>query len=237
MPRGCGRRDVLVFTCCTSGLLLLINIFATLKSNNGPRSINRKMMGNISHNHREDWNETTHDDITAKSDKIEEPADVSSRPWYMRGGTLLPMVGGSRGLLPEDSPGEDRITNQLMFLPPNPRQGVKNILVWSGLSSWGGVRPGRGVFLAQECPVNTCSITTTRAKADLADLVLFKDHFFLPSFHRPASQIWMVFMLGKINFAFHTLKLFCKLEIVFLHQQTRTFKSLTKIIYTILLLL
>ena len=112
-------------------------------------------------------------------------------------------------LFPEDSPGKDRITDQLMFLPPavgipdnqeNASLPLKKILMLNGVSSWGGVRPGRGEFIKQECPVSTCAIFTDKEQADQADMVLFKDHFNLPSFKRPLSQIWMIFMIGEIRY-------------------------------------
>ena len=198
MPRACARRDFLVITCFTSGLLLFINIFATLKTP-GSNGIIRKMKENISETESDALKEVLR---TTNSDLV--PKVPPSLPWYMKGGTLHPenMRVNSTGLYPEDNPGKDRITDQLMFLPPvtkdTAKVKLKKILLWNGLSSWGGVRSGRGEFLAQECPVNTCSITTTRDRAGQADLILFKDHFFLPSFKRPPSQIWMVFMLGKI---------------------------------------
>jgi glycoprotein 3-alpha-L-fucosyltransferase len=109
-------------------------------------------------------------------------------------------------LFPEESSGKDRITDQLMFLPPavdipdnqeDASLPLKKILMWNGVSSWGGVRPGRGEFIKQECPVSTCAIVTDMGEVDQEDMVLFKDHFNLPSFKRPHWQIWMIFMLGE----------------------------------------
>ena len=65
-------------------------------------------------------------------------------------------------------------------LPPNPTDSsspLKKILMWNGLSSWGSVRPGRGEFLKQKCPVSTCALVTDKTQAEDADLVLFKDLF------------------------------------------------------------
>ena len=137
-----------------------------------------------------------------------------SRPWYLSGGAIRPshvMMNrtGHRTshLFPEESPGQDRITEQLMFLPPateipsnqeDASLPLKKILMWNGVSSWGGVRPGRGEFIKQECPVSTCAIVTSRDQAEHVDMVLFKDHFNLPTFKRPQSQIWIIFMLGKM---------------------------------------
>ena len=73
---------------------------------------------------------------------------------------------------------------------------LKKILLWNGASSWGNIRPGRGEFLKQQCPVSSCVISTNRAEAEEADLILFKDHFASPTHVRLASQIWMLFLLG-----------------------------------------
>ena len=117
-------------------------------------------------------------------------------------------------LFPEESPGQDRITEQLMFLPPagempsnqeDASLPLKKILMWNGVSSWGGVRPGRGEFIKQECPVSTCAIVTNRDQAENVDMVLFKDHFNLPTFKRPQSQIWTIFMLGKMFFLYNSV--------------------------------
>ena len=121
-------------------------------------------------------------------------------PWYISGGAVRPSVSlkkQSFALFPHEARGKDRVTDQLMFLPPDKEEKtVKKILMWNGLSSWGGVKPEREEFLRQECPVDACSIVTDRDDAEHVDMVLFKDHFVLPTFDRPRSQIWMIFMLG-----------------------------------------
>ena len=90
-----------------------------------------------------------------------------------------------------------------MYLPPadalptNPFDSsshLKKILMWNGLSSWGSVRPGRGEFLKQKCPVSTCALVTDKTQAEAADLVLFKDLFSKPSFMRSQNQLWMIFI-------------------------------------------
>jgi hypothetical protein len=64
--------------------------------------------------------------------------DEKCRPWYMPAGTRRPLPAakssksGRRVALiwPEEDPGSDRITNQLMFVPPSPPAGdrLKKIL-------------------------------------------------------------------------------------------------------------
>ena len=99
-------------------------------------------------------------------------------------------------------------SDQLMYLPPmgtlpenqeDPNVPLKKILLWNGASSWGGMKAGRGIFLKEKCPVSTCVLSTARAEAESADLVLFKDHFTMPYFKRPLSQIWMLYLLGLLT--------------------------------------
>ena len=90
--------------------------------------------------------------------------DLKHRPWYMRNGEIRPSMSkvseetGQRiaKVLPDECPGEDRIPEQLMYVPPegfipenmdDPDVPLKTILLWNGVGSWGGLRPGRGVFL------------------------------------------------------------------------------------------
>lgn len=147
-----------------------------------------------------------------KPDDLTIP-DVSHRPYYVKDGTILPTQcpinpkSGERQarILPEEvDPGEDRVTNQLMFYPPkgsgpenmeDPDVPLKKIMLWNGVNSWGNTRPGRGLFIKSKCPVNSCAITSNRQEVKDADLVLFKDHFTMPTFQRPKDQLWMIYML------------------------------------------
>lgn len=135
--------------------------------------------------------------------KIPEPQD---RPWYMQEGELLPeqQLPGERAVqvYPEEKPNYDRIPEQLMFYPEsvpenseNSETPLKKILLWNGASSWGGIRPGRGVFLKEKCPVNSCVIASNKQEVQSANLVVFKDHFTMPGFDRPSDQLWMMYML------------------------------------------
>lgn len=138
------------------------------------------------------------------------PRQEKERPWYMRNGELQPQTCPvdpatrvrQTQFFPEEAPEEDRIPEQLMFVPPQfssqkDQEAVplKKILLWNGISSWGGNRPGRGAFLKEKCPVNACALTTSRSDFQSADLVLFKDHFTMPTVRRPKHQLWMLYML------------------------------------------
>ena len=142
----------------------------------------------------------------AVNPRVEKPL-YPSLPWYMSGGGRYP-GHGRVGLYPEECPpGDDRITQQLMFLPPSLEHTtpLKNILVWPGGQDWGVVGEGREEFIRQECPVNTCTIAMGRgwqvpslAMLGEADLVLFSGHFIEPSFNKTTRQIWLLSLLGKI---------------------------------------
>ncbi|XP_023336037.1 glycoprotein 3-alpha-L-fucosyltransferase A [Eurytemora carolleeae] len=134
--------------------------------------------------------------------------EYKDRAWYMKKGELLP-VKTKPGedvihppIWPENLPFEDRIPEQLMYVPSSVPENqeetetpLKKILLWNGASSWGGLVPGRGVFLKEKCPVSSCVISSNRAEADSSDLILFKDHFSTPSMLRSSNQIWMLYLL------------------------------------------
>lgn len=123
--------------------------------------------------------------------------EPQQRPWYMEGGSVRPPpYKEGVAVFPDQAEGSDRILNQLMHLPPpgaypanqdSSTAPLKLILLWNGIGSWGGIRQGRGVFLKEKCPVSTCAISSSRLDAQKADLVLFKDHFTMPSFSRYVS--------------------------------------------------
>jgi len=125
------------------------------------------------------------------------------RPWYMSGGTRRPLPaekspksGRRMALLwPEEDPGSDRITNQLMFVPPSPSAGesngqrLKKILFYYGLGSWFPLTPGRDMFRDARCPVDTCYITLDQKHTTDADAIVYHDHFTHPRHSRPPKQV------------------------------------------------
>lgn len=91
---------------------------------------------------------------------------------------------------PSQVNGNDRIINQLMYIPEDydkDTSALKTILLWHGLDHW--VKPGRVSFLEAECPVSKCTVTDDRLQASKADLILYKDHFVLPGHRRPPRQV------------------------------------------------
>ena len=51
---------------------------------------------------------------------IPNKSSPDQKPWYMKGGTILPTNNINRELIfPEDYPNNDRIPQQLMLMPPS----------------------------------------------------------------------------------------------------------------------
>jgi glycoprotein 3-alpha-L-fucosyltransferase len=127
----------------------------------------------------------------------------NSRPWYLSGGTRwpLPAANSSKSgrrialLWPEEDPGSDRITNQLMFVPPSSYVGesngqrLKKILFYYGLGSWFPLKPGRDMFRDAWCPVDTCIITLDQNQTADADAIVYHHRFAQPHHPRPPRQV------------------------------------------------
>ena len=143
--------------------------------------------------------------VTKVSNVSEDVTDDGHkrRSWYMSGGTRWPLPatkspksGRRMALLwPEEDPGSDRITNQLMFVPPSPSAGessgqrLKKILFYYGLGSWFPLKPGRVMFTEARCPVDTCTITLDQKQKTDADAIVYH-HRFAHSHHpRPPRQV------------------------------------------------
>ncbi|CAB4064491.1 E2.4.1.214 [Lepeophtheirus salmonis] len=143
-----------------------------------------------------DYNEGSSDFLT---EELVTQKKVKKKPWYMEEGVEFPIPEDEKNskLFPEDYVGHDRIPEQLMYLArgkKNESRKYKKILLWNGVNYWGS-RPGRGIFLKEKCPVSECVLTSMRSEFLRADLVIFKDHFVMPSFNRPPNQLWMMYML------------------------------------------
>jgi hypothetical protein len=136
------------------------------------------------------------DDVGGKGEK--------HRPWYMFGGTRWPFPaaksrksGRRMALLwPEEDPASDRITNQLMFVPPSSSTGESSgqrlqvILPYYGLGSWFILTPGRDMFRDARCPVDTCTITLNQKQTAYADAIVYHHRFAYPSHPRPQKQVY-----------------------------------------------
>ncbi|XP_012148355.2 glycoprotein 3-alpha-L-fucosyltransferase A isoform X2 [Megachile rotundata] len=131
-----------------------------------------------------------------------ESMDPSKRPWYMKGGTRRPYPAikshrtGRRlaRLWPDEDVYDDRVTNQLMYVPTDynktsEEHQLKKIMVPHGMPE---AKVGSDIFLQLRCPVNTCTIV--RDNSDEADLILFKDYITHVG-RRSPNQVWMLYLL------------------------------------------
>jgi glycoprotein 3-alpha-L-fucosyltransferase len=143
--------------------------------------------------------------VTKVSNISEDVTDDGNkrRPWYMSGGTRWPLPatkspksGRRMALLwPEEDPGSDRITNQLMFAPTFAPEGesssqrLKKILLYYGLGSWFSLKPCRDMFRDAQCPVDTCTITMDQKQKADADAIVYHHRFAHPHHPRPPKQV------------------------------------------------
>ena len=176
MPRASPKRLSLFLICLISSVLLIINICVTLNGYDADTMDKAEEAGSMnSRKPTENLSEIVKSDLsdTRTTKKVSKHKPVikmfPSRPWYLSGGAVRPdhvlmnrtshvlmnrTSPRTSHLFPEESPGQDRITEQLMFLPPageipsnqeDARVTLKKILIWNTASSWGGGRPGGGV--------------------------------------------------------------------------------------------
>ncbi|XP_055309120.1 glycoprotein 3-alpha-L-fucosyltransferase A-like isoform X2 [Sitodiplosis mosellana] len=133
-------------------------------------------------------------------------AVAKTNSWYLQNGTRYPEPAtksqktGIRDtkLFPDEDPGNDRILNQMMFIPSNydsilKSKKVKTILAYNGFVYWWKIKKGEDVFKTFNCPVNTCQLTKNRSERQTADLVLFHDRYIHTKRRRPPKQLYALY--------------------------------------------
>lgn len=108
------------------------------------------------------------------SEKISYKIDV--RPYFLTNGTLRPdpVTSQSLAIWPEEGdPEDDRIINQLMYVPMNySPETAKTKTIYLIVDDWDWkLRKGNVTF--KECPVSSCAFVDWD-EASNADLVFFK---------------------------------------------------------------
>lgn len=127
-----------------------------------------------------------------------------NRPWYFENGKRYPdpvhisNLTGIRDtkLLPYENIGNDRIVNQLMYVPSNygsiKKSGkIKTILVYND-PDWWGLHETENVFKSLSCPVDTCRIVWDTKKRRSVDMVLFHDRYVHENRSRSENQIYAI---------------------------------------------
>ncbi|XP_040074117.1 glycoprotein 3-alpha-L-fucosyltransferase A-like [Ixodes scapularis] len=130
-------------------------------------------------------------------------------PWFMRNGSLRPEPSSKLSRLPRiwprpDSTGDDRIVEQLMYLPPHYshlQSGAKDVRLKKIIlrGGWHDFLKGQALFLRDKCPVNACEVYSETGDMwtdNSIDAVIFKDHFTARE-RKPGArhQIWILYLL------------------------------------------
>lgn len=117
--------------------------------------IEKDMKSSVIDSSRKNNDKINLDEATDNIDSIssvreaDDGAVTIERPWYFEGGTRYPKPATINKktkkriakLFPTEDPLNDRITNQLMFVPPNyqelkKQKRYKTILLYNGLGAW-----------------------------------------------------------------------------------------------------
>ncbi|XP_011496319.1 PREDICTED: glycoprotein 3-alpha-L-fucosyltransferase A [Ceratosolen solmsi marchali] len=192
LPRLSLKRCFLYIVCLTGMLLVLVNV----RQKEFWHGMRPEQVQAV----RPMGDSTKISNLTGTINTIENIVDLSDpikRPWYMKGGQRQPSPAlrsrrsGKRiaRLWPEEDSFDDRVTNQLMFVPPEYNRSSHDIR-FKKIYVPHGMNPD--LFYQQGCPVNTCVIT--RDNPGEADLILFKDYITHIG-RRFINQIWMLYFL------------------------------------------
>lgn len=157
----------------------------SLLSNTGPESQSSKRSDYLRNNKIQESEYTENDDNYADTDFLFE-----EKYWFMKNGTRRPLPAEvnpktnrrEAKLWPKEDSGQDRIVNQLMYVPSNyDGKQMKKILLFNALTSW-NVKLGSSMF--SNCPVNACILTTSKAESPFVDIILYRDYFTHPGHSR-----------------------------------------------------
>lgn len=95
--------------------------------------------------------------------KLNELSNGTYLPWYFQNGKIRPTVENETKIWPGETR-EDRIINQLMYMPKQISTDLKKIYLFDRYSF--KVDLGRKIFMDSKCPVEQCVITDDKATAD-----------------------------------------------------------------------
>lgn len=142
---------------------------------------------------------------------------VADKFWFMNNGNVRPeqfKIDVKSKLWPEQC-SEDRIIEQLMYIPSNYSNGwsfssitkidiaslrenkLKKVLLIGDFDRM-DYPPGRKIFFHDKCPVNTCTLARTTEEARNADVVIFKGHYVegIDLFvRRQPHHVWILYLL------------------------------------------
>lgn len=112
--------------------------------------------------------------------KINYPLDfITERLWFLTNGTLRPdeVIAQRLALWPDEGiESEDRIINQLMYVPIGYSPSVakkKTIFLYADDFDWGISTGAMGSFMFEDCPVKSCQLVNN-SMAPYADMIFMK---------------------------------------------------------------
>ncbi|XP_064480410.1 glycoprotein 3-alpha-L-fucosyltransferase A-like isoform X2 [Ornithodoros turicata] len=118
-------------------------------------------------------------------------------PWFMKGGVIRPSPSSrvDRKLWPVNGSDDDRIVEQLMYVPPGYTSqkgdnGLKTILLRGRLPDF---HEGRRLFVRDQCPVDTCQAFVLNDSRP-ADAILFPSGY-EEARPRDPREIWIFYAL------------------------------------------
>lgn len=112
-------------------------------------------------------------------------------------------------LWPEENKENDRVEEQLMFIPPNyqyENAPIKKILLYNDIGNW-MVDNGQNEFLSNDCPVNRCIILKKISYFASVDAVIFREKFFDPFYKTGLKRSSKQVPIIKIKFYIYLITL------------------------------
>lgn len=200
IPRLSVKRCFIYMTCATCMILVVMNVRQKELWHSFKLEPEQSQLPHVNSELKKILNSSETTDLINNS--VVKILNSSKKPWFMKGGSRQPSPAPKvetkerkrNRLWPDDDSDDDRITNQLMYVPSDYNQTFaknhpKKIMIPHGMNE---AKTGSDVFIQLGCPISTCVIT--RDDPETADLILFKDYVTHVG-HRPPNQVWALYFL------------------------------------------
>lgn len=96
---------------------------------------------------------------------------------------------------PEERIDDDRVEEQLMFVPSHyqyENSPIKTILLFNYFDNW-MVKIGQSEFISKDCPVNRCMIISAKSEAPEVDAIIFRNKFSNPGHEKNDKQVKLTY--------------------------------------------
>ncbi|KAF7991003.1 hypothetical protein HCN44_000808 [Aphidius gifuensis] len=200
IPRLSAKKCFIYMTCATCMILLVMNVHQKGFWHSLELEPEQPQLSHVNSELKKVLNSSKTTGLINNS--VVKILDLSQKPWFMKGGLRQPLPAPKvetkerrqNHLWPDDDSDDDRIMNQLMYMPSGYNKTFaehhpKKIMIPHGMDE---AKTGSDLFIQQSCPISTCVIT--RDDPENADLILFKDYVTHVG-HRPPNQVWALYFL------------------------------------------